>query len=96
MLARLQVMENPDIRKLVLPSGILATVADLSSIVPETFQLQGDYSLQYMDIEFGDHCFSLTDTDDIKNKDTIKVVYLVAPPPSIYHVIGWHLLLWVP
>lgn len=83
MLARLRVMENPDIRKLVLPSGIPATITDLSSIVPETFQLQGDFNLQYMDSEFGDQCFSLT--DDIMDKDTIEVAYLdPPPPPSMY------------
>ncbi|CDQ74650.1 unnamed protein product [Oncorhynchus mykiss] len=81
MSARLQdLLEGPDIRKLTLPSGIPATLAELGTIVQETFQLQKEFVLQYMDSAFGDLLFSLLDTEDLKDEDTIKVVDLDGPP----------------
>ncbi|XP_076845338.1 sterile alpha motif domain-containing protein 3-like [Brachyhypopomus gauderio] len=71
------ILDDHDIRKLVLPSGIPGTREDLELIIRETFQLQGNFSLLYKDAEFGDF-FSLTTTADLKDKDTVKVV-LVEP-----------------
>ncbi|ROI73795.1 hypothetical protein DPX16_22906 [Anabarilius grahami] len=67
------ILQDHDVRKLFLPSGIPNTVDDLLTIVKETFQLDEHFSLMYMDTDFGQF-FTLTSTDDIKNKDSIKII----------------------
>nr|XP_015206550.1 PREDICTED: uncharacterized protein LOC102682436 [Lepisosteus oculatus] len=69
------IFDKHDIRKLLLPSGIPDTVQELDSIIRETFQTQGNFTLQYKDAKFGEF-FSLTTTAEIKNKYTIKVVFV--------------------
>ncbi len=76
------ILQDHDVRKLFLPSGIPNTVDDLLTTVKDTFQLDGDYSLMYMDTDFGQF-FTLTSTDDIKNKDSIKIVKKVEDPSVI-------------
>lgn len=68
------ILEEHDVRKLNLPSGIPNTMNDLLSIVKESFQLQGDFSLMYLDKDFGDQFFTLTTTEEVKDKDTVKIV----------------------
>ncbi|KAL0969925.1 hypothetical protein UPYG_G00234620 [Umbra pygmaea] len=70
----LRVILGENIQKLRLPSGIPVTMQDLIFSVKETFEITEEFSLQYMDTEFGDY-FTLSSTADIQNKDTIKVVY---------------------
>lgn len=48
--------------------------------VKEAFDITEDISLQYKDSEFNDF-FTLTSTDQIQHKDTIKVVY---PAPIVF------------
>ncbi|KAL6490138.1 hypothetical protein MHYP_G00004830 [Metynnis hypsauchen] len=78
------ILEDHDIRKLTLPSGIPPSVENLKSKVQEAFGVQGEFALQYMDNDFGGQFFTLCSTDAIQDKDTIKVIYLAAPvePPS--------------
>lgn len=57
----------------MLPFGIPNTCAELESIVRETFRLQGNFTLHYKDNAFGEF-FSLTSTDALQDKGTIKVV----------------------
>ena len=71
------ILDDHEIRKLVLPSGIPDSCHDLEMIIRATFQLQGNFTLHYKDADFGDF-FSLTTTADLKDKDTVKVV-LVEP-----------------
>ena len=59
--------------KLLLPSGIPSTVEELQTAVKETFGIPVEFSLQYLDSEFEDF-FTLHKSDQIKHKDTIKVV----------------------
>ena len=64
-----------------------------------------DFSLHYKDIGFCNGGFSLCSTTDIKDEDTIKVVYVLEPPSviltltrlcSAFWAITWrHLLIWV-
>ncbi|KAL6465701.1 hypothetical protein MHYP_G00258340 [Metynnis hypsauchen] len=77
------ILEDHDIRKLTLPSGIPPSVENLKSKVQEAFGVQGEFALQYMDNDFGGQFFTLCSTDAIQDKDTIKVIYLAAPvePP---------------
>ncbi|KAM9451464.1 uncharacterized protein Hap1MRO34_021776 isoform 1-T1 [Clarias gariepinus] len=74
------ILKDHDIRKLDLPHGIPETVDELECIVRETFELDGNFTLHYKDVDFGEEYFSLTSTSDIKDKDTIKVVQIVEPP----------------
>lgn len=76
MEAKLRVIIDQRIEKLVLASGIPSTVEELQKIVKETFAITDDFSLQYLDSEFEDY-FTLNKTDQVKHKDTIKVVETV-------------------
>uniref|UniRef100_A0A8C9WA82 Uncharacterized protein n=1 Tax=Scleropages formosus TaxID=113540 RepID=A0A8C9WA82_SCLFO len=67
------------IRKLVLPLGIPNTVDELKLAVKEAFVITEEFSLQYMDSDFHDF-FTLTSTDQIQHKDTVKVVF---PSPVV-------------
>ncbi|XP_063330975.1 bis(5'-adenosyl)-triphosphatase isoform X1 [Pelmatolapia mariae] len=73
MEAKLRVIIDDQIEKLVLPSGIPPTVEELQSVVKDTFEISNNFSLQYFDPEFQDY-FTLHRTDQIKDKDTVKVV----------------------
>lgn len=74
---KLRVIIGDRTEKWVLPSGIPPTVDELQTTVKENFGLYEVFSFQYLDSEFGDY-FTLHKTDQIKHKDSIKVVY-VAP-----------------
>lgn len=74
---KLRVIIGDRTEKLVLPSGIPPTVEELQTTVKENFGLYEEFSFQYLDSEFGDY-FTVHKTDQIKHKDTLKVVY-VAP-----------------
>ncbi|KAF6726478.1 Sterile alpha motif domain-containing protein 3, partial [Oryzias melastigma] len=74
------ILRDHDIHKLDLPYGIPETVSELKSIVKKTFELNEDFNLHYKDVEFGEEYFSLISTTAIKDKDTIKVVYIIEPP----------------
>ncbi|KAJ8014617.1 hypothetical protein DPEC_G00017500 [Dallia pectoralis] len=76
MEAKLRVILTDQIEKLVLPSGIPPTVEELKTVVKETFGILEDFSLQYLDSEFEDY-FTPHTSDQIKNKDTIKIVHTV-------------------
>lgn len=65
------ILDQHSIHKLHLPSGIPDTCVKLESVVRETFQIQGNFTLHYKDADFGEF-FSLTSTSELK--DTIKVV----------------------
>lgn len=68
--------------KLTLSSGIPSTVEQLHETVKETFGLIENFTLHYLDEDFGDY-FTLHSTNLIKHKGTIKVVII----PSV--VLTW-------
>ncbi|XP_024658714.2 uncharacterized protein LOC112430002 [Maylandia zebra] len=74
------ILKEHNIQKLDLPHGIPGTVEELESIVKETFEVDGKFTLHYKDADFGEEYFSLTSTGDIKDKDTLKVVQIIEPP----------------
>ncbi|XP_019207840.1 sterile alpha motif domain-containing protein 3 isoform X3 [Oreochromis niloticus] len=74
------ILKDHNIRKLDLPHGIPGTVEELESIVKDTFEVDGKFTLHYKDADFGEEYFSLTSTGDIKDKDTLKVVQIIEPP----------------
>ncbi|KAL6481996.1 hypothetical protein MHYP_G00100760 [Metynnis hypsauchen] len=61
--------------KLILSSGIPSTVEQLHETVKGTFGLIEDFTLHYLDEDFGDY-FTLHSTSQIKHKGTIKVVVI--------------------
>ncbi|KAL7826197.1 hypothetical protein SRHO_G00339350 [Serrasalmus rhombeus] len=73
------ILEDHDIRKLTLPLGIPSTVEELASNVQDTFSLKGDFCLQYKDPDFDGQFVTLITTEDVKDKDTIKVVKMDPP-----------------
>ncbi|KAL6463051.1 hypothetical protein MHYP_G00274420 [Metynnis hypsauchen] len=73
------ILQDHDIRRLELPSGIPDTVDELHSLVQQTFQIEGHFTLHFKDADFGDY-FSLTSVCDVKDKDTLKVVHVFEPP----------------
>lgn len=74
-LVALKVVLGHQSEKLTLPSGKPSTVEQLSEIVKEKFGLVEDFTLHYLDEDFGDY-FTLHSTDHIKHKGTIKVVII--------------------
>lgn len=76
-LIALKVVIDHRSEKLTL-SGIPSTVEQLHETVKETFGLTEDFTLHYLDNDFGDY-FTLHSTNQIKHKGTIKVVII----PSI-------------
>nr|XP_055030313.1 uncharacterized protein LOC129419248 isoform X2 [Misgurnus anguillicaudatus]XP_055030314.1 uncharacterized protein LOC129419248 isoform X2 [Misgurnus anguillicaudatus] len=76
------ILADHDVRKLVLPSGIPETVDNLHSVIRDAFYIARDFSLDYKDVDFGEF-FTLFSTTDVKDKDTIKVVFLQNQEPEI-------------
>lgn len=74
MEAKLRVVIDDRIEKLVLALGIPPTVEELNTVVKETFSIPLNFSIQYLDLEFEEY-FTLKKSDQIKHKDTIKLVY---------------------
>lgn len=77
------ILADHDVRKVVLPSGIPETVDDLYSAIRDTFSITRDFCLHYKDAYFGDEFFTLVSTTDLKDKDTIKTVFLQDQEPTI-------------
>ncbi|XDV21816.1 hypothetical protein PO909_026836 [Leuciscus waleckii] len=76
------ILADHDVRKVVLPSGIPETVDDLHSVIRDAFYITRDFSLHYKDVDFGEF-FTLCSTTDLKDKDTIKVLFLQDQEPAI-------------
>ncbi|KAE8278095.1 hypothetical protein D5F01_LYC23836 [Larimichthys crocea] len=72
---RFRVLVDHEVKKLTLSTGIPSTVDELVTAVKVSFSIPTDISLQYKDEEFDDF-FTLTSTNELKDKDTLKVVYV--------------------
>lgn len=68
------ILEDHDIHKLTLPTGIPNTVEDLFSLAGKTFQLTGEFALLHKDNDFGNQFFSVTSVADLQDKATVKVI----------------------
>lgn len=75
MSARLRVILQEEICKLSLPLGIPQTVEELKHIMQETFAIEQEFSIQFQDQDFDGQFFTLLETNEIKDKDTVKVVF---------------------
>lgn len=74
MEAKLKVIIDDNAEKLVLPLGIPDTMDELQTAIKNTYGITEDFSLQFLDSDFRDF-FTLHRTSQIKDKDTIKIVY---------------------
>lgn len=81
----LKVIIEHQSEKLTLSSGMPSTVEQLHETVKETFGLIEDFTLHYLDEDFGDY-FTLHSTNQIKHKGTIKVVII----PSVVLTLTSH------
>ncbi|KTG31534.1 hypothetical protein cypCar_00044298 [Cyprinus carpio] len=75
---KFRVILDHDIKKLCLP-GMPHTVKELEATIKQTFGISMDISLQRKDQDFDDFV-TLSSIDDLKDRDTLKVVYV---PPVI-------------
>ncbi|XP_041835912.1 uncharacterized protein LOC121636456 [Melanotaenia boesemani] len=71
---RFRVLIHHEAKEVTLNSGIPSTVAELVEAIKQHLSIATDISLQYKDADFDDF-FTLTSTNDLKDKDTLKVVY---------------------
>lgn len=68
------IIEETKIHKLLLPDGIPCTVEKLLAAAQDHFDLQGSLTVMYIDKDFDNQFFTLTSTDVIQDKDTIKLI----------------------
>lgn len=68
------IIEETKVHKLTPPDEIPSTVDKLLAATHNNFQLQGSFTVMYMDHDFNSQFFSLTSTDVMKDKHTIKMV----------------------
>ncbi|XP_050959743.1 uncharacterized protein LOC127161139 [Labeo rohita] len=69
------ILADNDARKLILPQGMPSSTDDLTQIITDTFQLDGDIRLQYQDDDFGGEFINLTSVTDVEDKGTLKVIF---------------------
>ncbi|XP_059372719.1 uncharacterized protein LOC132110142 isoform X2 [Carassius carassius] len=81
--AMLWVLFGHRIEKLTLPSGIPETMEELNLAIKLTLSITDNFSLQYLDPDFGDF-FTLNSTAEIRHKATIKVVTINPVVLSLY------------
>lgn len=77
---RLQIiLGEDDARKLILPAGTPVSIEDLCHTVKTSFGLQQDIQLQYQDEDFGNEFMNMSDVSEVKDKGTLKVIFLQSP-----------------
>ncbi len=74
------IIAETTVHKLTLPHGFPGTVDERLAAAQDCFQLQGNYTVMYIDQDFDNQFCTLTSTDLLKDKDTIK---LVPTEPSV-------------
>lgn len=63
-----------DIHKLILPSGIPATVQGLTDVIQETFHITESFTVMYQDVDFNNQFFTWTSIEEVHDKVTMKLV----------------------
>ena len=69
------ILEDGDIRKLVLPLGIPSSLQDLHDVIQETFNIPGAFNVMYEDMDFGGQFFTVSSIDEVQDKITLKLVF---------------------
>ncbi|XP_041859729.1 uncharacterized protein LOC121651524 [Melanotaenia boesemani] len=73
------ILEENDIRKLILPLGIPDTLQELLAIIGQTFCIGGEFTVMYEDTDFGGQFFTLSSIEEVVDKGTLKIVQPQAP-----------------
>ncbi|XP_058500363.1 uncharacterized protein LOC131469446 [Solea solea] len=81
------VLGGDDARKLSLMSGIPASVDQLVHEIKTAFGLVQQFRLQYKDADFGNEYVNLISTSEIRDRDTVKVVFF-ACEETIFSIPG--------
>ncbi|KAI3357110.1 hypothetical protein L3Q82_015579 [Scortum barcoo] len=76
------VFGGDDARKLTLMSGIPTSVDQLVLEIKTAFGLTQQFRLQYKDADFGNEYVNLMSTSEIKDRDTLKVVFFACEETS--------------
>lgn len=69
------ILEDDDIRKLVVPFGIPSSLQDLHDIIQATFHIPKTFNVMYQDKDFDGQFFTLSSIEDVHDKDTLKLVF---------------------
>lgn len=80
------ILTEADIRKVILTTRP-STVEDLISKLKESLGLHYNFSLQYQDPEFNNELCNLTDTEELPEKPTVKVMPVLELVPSLTHPV---------
>ncbi|KAF1375303.1 hypothetical protein PFLUV_G00238210 [Perca fluviatilis] len=85
------ILGENDSQRLILPDGMPETLIKLIQEIKRQCGVDGDFRLQFMDVEFGNEFTNLVSMSDIQDKSSIKVIFnSVAPsqpggtPPPPY------------
>lgn len=70
------ILGEEDARKLILPGGRPVSIEDLCHTVKTSFGLPQDIRFQYQDEDFGNEFINLSDILEVKDKGTLKVIFL--------------------
>ncbi|KAG7471688.1 hypothetical protein JOB18_043535 [Solea senegalensis] len=74
------IVEEDDFRRLDLHSGKPKTLMDLHNVIRDTFGIERDFRIQFMDPDFNDECMNIASVQDIQDISTIKLVYMQNHP----------------
>ena len=69
------ILEDDEIRKLVLPLGIPSPLQDLHDVIQETFHIPRAFNVMYEDMDFGGQFCTLSSIEEVQDKDTLKLVF---------------------
>ncbi|XP_074550048.1 uncharacterized protein LOC141807753 [Halichoeres trimaculatus] len=87
------IVDDNDFRRLDVPTGLPETLEELHNAIRESFDIENDFRIQFMDPDFNDEFMNATSIKDIKDRATIKLVYIqhcasVSPPLSLQSIPG--------
>lgn len=67
------ILDDNDIRKLIIPLGIPSSLQELNDVIQETFEIQREFTLMYQDQDFDGQFFTLSSIHDVQDKATLKM-----------------------
>lgn len=70
------IVGNDDYRRLDLDSGMPETLAEFNNTICQAFGIETDFRIQFMDPDFNNEFMNVTSVHDIRDRSTIKLVYM--------------------
>ncbi|XP_033990326.1 uncharacterized protein LOC117497530 isoform X2 [Trematomus bernacchii] len=71
------IVDTDDCRRLDLHSGMPKTLTELHDTICQAFGIERDFRIQFMDPDFNNDFMNVTSVQDIQDRSTIKVVYIL-------------------